>query len=397
MTEFDSLLTRWRNAGVLDAQAEARIRAFEDAEENTGIAGIRWQGIIALILGAILLVCGVALFVSAHWDELGPGMRYTVVILMVAVFHLAGGLVRERYLMLSTALHTVGTLSTGAAIALVGQIFNIQEHWPAAILMWALAALAGWALLRDQVQETIALLLIPAWMFSELSFYMSDQIGWEVYLGRALLMWAILYLTFFAGSRNRVVHGTLFAVAALGGLIGTAMMTAGWVSWSSTQTFVPFGVRFWGWMVIAALPLAIAAFHGHKGLIPIALGIAYAIALPWCTRHVTQTYGEVPHRYTYNYVEPSLAAYAVVALFAIFLCFWGVRLASRTLVNLSIVYFGVAVTWFYYSNILDKVGRSVGLIGLGILFLAGGWLLEKTRRRLLSHLSVAGAAREEPQ
>ncbi len=390
MPDIEQMLERWRKAGVLEEQAEARIRAFEDAQEKTGIAGIRWQGMIALILGAILLVCGVALFVSAHWDELGPGMRYTIVILMVAVFHLAGGLVRERYAMLSTALHAVGTFAAGAAIAMVGQIFNIEEHWPAAVLMWALAALAGWALLRDQVQQTIALLLIPAWMFSELSFYMNGQIGWEVYLGRALAMWAVLYLTFFARSQNRVVHGTLFAVAALGGLIGTAMMTAGWVAWSSAQTFVPFSVRFWAWMVIAAIPSAIAAFHGHKGLIPIALGIAYSIALPWCTYTATQIYGEGPHQHTYNYVEPSLAAHAVVVLFAIFLCFWGVRIASRALVNLSVVYFGIAVAWFYFSNIFDKVGRSVGLIGLGILFLAGGWMLEKMRRHLMSHLGAAG-------
>ena len=46
---------------------------------------------------------------------------------------------------MSTALHAVGTIATGAAIALVGQIFNIEEHWPAAILLWAIAALAGWA------------------------------------------------------------------------------------------------------------------------------------------------------------------------------------------------------------------------------------------------------------
>ncbi len=60
---------------------------------------------------------------------------------------------------------------------------------------------------------------------------------------------------------------------------------------------------------------------------------------------------------------------------------WGVRQTSRALVNLGIVYFAIAVTWFYFSNIFDKVGRSLGLIGLGILFLAGGWALEKTRRR----------------
>ena len=61
----------------------------------------------------------------------------------------------------------------------------------------------------------------------------------------------------------------------------------------------------------------------------------------------------------------------LVAAFAVFIIAWGVRQASRALVNLGIVYFAIAVTWFYFSNIFDKVGRSLGLIGLGILFLAG--------------------------
>ena len=105
-----------------------------------------------------------ALFVSAHWDELGPFARFMLVVAVVAIIHLAGAATRDKFHALSTALHAVGTLSIGAAIALVGQIFNLQEHWPSAVLLWALAALAGWALLRDQAQQTLALLLIPAWI-----------------------------------------------------------------------------------------------------------------------------------------------------------------------------------------------------------------------------------------
>ena len=90
----------------------------------------------------------------------------------------------------------MGTISTGAAIALVGQIFNIQEHWPAAVLLWALAAFAGWALLRDQAQQTLALLLLPAWIFSELGFRMQGHIGDDVYMGRLVFVWAILYSHF---------------------------------------------------------------------------------------------------------------------------------------------------------------------------------------------------------
>jgi len=43
------------------------------------------------------------------------------------------------------------------------------------------------------------------------------------------------------------------------------------------------------------------------------------------------------------------------------------------------------------SNILDKMDRSLGLIGLGVLFLAGGWALEKMRRRLMARMNAAGS------
>jgi uncharacterized membrane protein len=392
MADFDELLVRWRSAGVLDAQGEARIRGFEGARERAGFAGIRWQGLIALILGAILLACGVALFISAHWDQFSPGVRFAIALGMVAAVHLAGGLVREKFAALSIALHAVGTVSAGAAIAISGQIFNMEGHWPAAVLMWAIAAACGW-LLGDQVQQTLTLLLVPAWVICELSFYLGSHIGAYAFIGRALFMGSILYLTFFVNSERRVVRGTLFAVAAVSTVIGTMIMTSGWIAYTSAQTFVPFGVRTWSWVAIAVLPLAIAAFHGHKGLVPVALGIVYATALPWCTRvwTATEVFGAV-HR-SVTRTEPSVAAHAVMMLFAFVLCLWGVRIASRALVNLSIVYFGAATAWFYFSNVWDKVGRSLGLIGLGVLMLVGGWMLEKMRRRFMSRLDAAGEAR----
>lgn len=364
MPDIESLLNRWKSAGVLEAETAERIRAWEVEQQRP--AGLKWQGVVALILGAILLATGVILFVSAHWDDIGPGAQFALVVAMVGVFHLAGAVTREQFGGLSTALHAVGTIATGAAIALVGQIFNIEEHWPAAILLWAIAALAGWALLRDQAQQTLTLLLLPAWIFCELEFYTRQHIGEEPYLGRFLLVWSILYLTVFLGSRRKAVHGILFAAAAIAALVGTVMMTASWSSWSSQQTFIPFSTRFWAWTAIAALPLVIAAFKGHWGLIPPAAAVVFSVALPRC-QHI-------------------LAAHALVAAFTVFIIWWGVRQASRALVNLGIVYFAIAVGWFYFSNIFDKVGRSLGLIGLGILFLAGGWGLEIARRGLLARM-----------
>jgi hypothetical protein len=383
MADFDAMLNRWQKAGVLDAEAARRIRAFE--LELTRPAGLRWQGIVALILGAILLACGVVLFVSAHWDDMGPGLRFALVIAMVAVFHLGGAWAREHFHGLSTALHAVGTVSTGAAIALVGQIFNIQEHWPAAILLWAIAAAAGWILLQDEAQEILTLLLFPAWILSEFSFAAEGHIGENVYIGRFLIVWAVLYLTVYLGSKRKVVQGILFAVAAIAALVGIVILMDGWSSWGQ-QTFLPFGTRMWGWVDIAALPLCIALIRLRKSLIPVAVAIAFSIPLPWCQRVWTEYYNNGNSHGSYVRNEPNLAAHALVAAFAVFLIWWGVHQASKALVNLGIVGFAIAVGWFYFSDIFDKVGRSLGLIGLGILFLAGGWALEMARRRLIDRM-----------
>ncbi|MGD0831463.1 MAG: DUF2157 domain-containing protein [Terracidiphilus sp.] len=377
MADFESLVNRWHSAGILDAEAVGRIRAFEDSQQKP--SGLRWQGIVALILGAILLACGVALFVSAHWDQMGPVARLSVVLAMVSVFHLGGGCARSRFSGLSTALHAVGTLSTGAAIALVGQIFNIEEHWPAAVFMWAVAALAGWALLRDEAQQILALLLVPAWILSEFSYYAEGHIGEEVYAGRFLIVWAILYLTFFLGSKRKILQGILFAVSAIAALIGVVLLLDPWRSWGD-RTFLSLSLQTWGWIGIAVVPLLFAVFKFKKTVIPVAVAICFSIALPWCQRVWTD------HEYYGSYVrnEPNLTAHALVAAFCVFVIWWGVRQASKALVNLGIVAFAIAVGWFYFSDIFDKLDRSLGLIGLGILFLAGGWALEKMRRNLVA-------------
>lgn len=388
MTDIERLLTRWQTAGVLDAPAAQRIRAWELQQQKP--AGLRWEVIVALIVGAILLACGVALFVSAHWDDIGPGSRFALVMAMVAVFHIGGALASQKFRPLSMSLHAVGTLATGAAIALVGQIFNIAEHWPAAVLMWAVAALAGWLLLQDEPQQLLTVLLFPAWMLSELTYYTERHIGQDPYIGRFLFVWGILFVTVFLGSNRHFVRWIAFAAGAIASLVGVIFMLSGWESYGGEFGFLGLGIRIWAWIAIAAVPLLIAVFKGWRGLVPPAAAVVAAIALPWC-QHVTVQYYTVYNgaRQAYTSSQPNLAAHALVAAFAVSLTWWGVHVASRALVNLGVVAFAITVGWFYFSNLFDKFGRSLGLIGLGILFLLGGWLLERTRRRLILGMGAA--------
>ena len=208
METVDGYLERWTDAGLLDARAAAAIREFETARGRP--AGHQWRVLVALILGALLLAAGVLLFVAAHWERVSPLSRMLLVLSMLVLFHGLGFLVRPRFTGFATSMHAVGTISAGAAIALVGQIFNMQEHWPSAVLLWAMCAGAGWVLLRDPFQKTFTLLLGPAWIASEWMERMRPYHGSDIYLARIGLVVGAVYLTAFVFSRERAVFGILF-------------------------------------------------------------------------------------------------------------------------------------------------------------------------------------------
>src|SRR5690242_19663611 len=129
-------LEQWVAAGVLDAATASRIRAFEQSRRST--EGLRWPVILALTLGGVLLCAGVLLFVAAHWDELSPASRFSLVLLLVAAFPVAGAFTAQRFPPLSVTFYAIGTVCVGAGVFLAAQIFNLQEHWPNGILLWAI-------------------------------------------------------------------------------------------------------------------------------------------------------------------------------------------------------------------------------------------------------------------
>jgi uncharacterized membrane protein len=384
MSMWDQQLTKWVSAGLVDAATADRIRAFEQASEKP--ASQRWQILVALVLGGILLGAGVLLFVAAHWDQVSPIGRLLLVVGMLTVLHLGAVFASERFHAMATALHGVGTLAAGAAIAMVGQIFNMQEHWPAAILLWSLCAAAGWWWLRDQFQQVCFLLLAPAWLISEWTYRASVYHGQEVYLARMIAVLAVVYLTAFVHNRKQVVFGVLFAVSAVALVLTTGYLTDGWDRWSwLPHPALPLRLRIVA-LVLMLFMIAIGWICEKRSLLPTLMVLGTVYALPWL-QTVIHDQNEFTHQ-AFTHTEPSLFAYALVAVVAIMLAWWGVRERSRAVVNYGIAVFAITVGWFYFSSLMDKLGRSLGLIGLGILFLLGGWLLERVRRNLMSQMQA---------
>jgi uncharacterized membrane protein len=368
---WDSDLDRWLAADVIDQDTAARIRVFEQTHPQSRAAG--WPVWIALASGALMLGAGVLLFVSAHWDSLSPGARFTLVVSVVAVFHLAGGFTAERSPQLSTTLHTVGTVALGAGIYLAGQIFNLDEHWPGGFMLWALGSVVAWALLEQWPQLALTATLVPAWLFSEWSVATSPRVvdldaasGNVATCGTFLL--ALAYFTTLRGNQRERWRRTLMWVGGLALLPAALLLIAASDRmWSPHSVPALSKVLLWtGWTVAISLPCAVALVTRGASAWPIVPALLWTIILIG----IRSIAGEL-----WLYLWWALGGLALVA--------WGVRDRRSERINMGSAVFALTIVAFYFSEVMDKLGRSVSLVGFGLLFLAGGWALERVRRRLV--------------
>ena len=379
-------LDQWVAAGVLDAAVAARIREFEKSRGSS--EGLRWPVLLALALGGVLLCAGVLLFVAAHWDELSPASRFSLVLLLVAAFPVAGAAIAERFPALSVTFYAIGTVCVGAGIFLTAQIFNLEEHWPSGILLWAIGALAGWLLLRQWPQAALLALLVPAWLAGEWEVRAEMYASTSRVILEGLLLLAICYLTARSNDEDTVVRRALTWIGGIALLpVGIFAFTEGHeIFWSwQNHPEAPFLGQIITWCTAIVLPLLVAfLLRGRAAWIN-------AVAAVWVLMIGTfLSPGQYGGKALPIYAWHSLGPYFWAGIGSLGLVAWGLLERRRERINLGVAGFALAVCTFYFSNVMDKLGRSASLIGLGVLFLFGGWALERTRRQLVAR--VAGGA-----
>ena len=370
--ELEPSLERWVEARILDREQADRIRQWETQQAPRHRA--RWPVVIAVTFGGIMLAAGALLFVSAHWDQMSPLQRMTLLVSAVGLFHVGGALSLERFHALGVTLHAVGTVALGGAIAMAGQIFNMQEHWPTATLLWALGAVAGWLLLRDWPHLALAAILLPFWVAAEYSEDVLMSQGAALAMDSGCLLLAICYFTVrVPGAEGRHAH-VRTALTWLGGfaLLPATLVVALNHAYFDTHT-TGAGALAIGWSLAMLLPLALAwVFRRNAAWMNVVAAI-WVVGLG-----SVGAAGESP------------LVYAWCGIGAAGMVGWGLYESRAERVNLGMAGFAITIIWFFFSSVMDRLDRSLSLIVLGILFLGGGWAGEKLRRKLVAGLATGG-------
>lgn len=375
----DEAIGRWIEAGLIDAGTAERLRSHERsrAPEHTGRAAR-----LAFGFGGLLLAAGVLLFVAANWDLLSPWSRFGILMGAVAALHLGGAVGGRFSPALATSLHAAGTAALGAGIFLSGQVFHLQEHWPQGLLLWALGAGFAALLLRDWPQVLWVAVLGPAWLAAEWAslfpWYRLVTPGVaETVLSFGLVVLSAAYVSATGRGLDADWRRALARLGSVGLIVAAFALASsgdavrrGFAGGPEPED-VPGMLLAIGWAVALGLPLGMAWLLRRREAWPVAAAAVLAgivVALD------ASAMGQ------------RLLIYLVYAVGSVGLVAWGFRDRERGRVNLGVVGFTLTVFAFYFSSLFDMLGRAAGLIGMGVLFMAGGWVAERVRRRLLVRL-----------
>ena len=364
-------LERWRDAGLLDGTTVARILEWE-AQQAVVSHRSRFSR-FAFAFGGLLLGAGILLFVAANWDQLSPAGRFVLLAATIAGLHASAALARSRLPALSTTLHAVGTAALGGGIFLAGQQFNLAAHWPEGFLLWGLGALAGVLLLRDWPQAVWLALLGPAWLVAE--WGASDLAG-ATSSAPALVFVFLSCIAYLAGPGPGNDARWRHALAVVGAVmtVPVAFMLPAVPAIAARTIGAPAGALAVLWAIALGLPLLVGFWLRGRGAWPMLVAAVCAVLV------VLVGSGSR---------NDLLVVHLLYAALAVGLVWWGVREQHRLRVNLGVLAFALNVLVFYYGSLFDRFGRSLGLIGLGLLFVVGGWWLERVRRRLVRQVEEA--------
>ena len=193
-------------------------------------------------------------------------------------------------------MHGLGTLALGAGIFLAGQIFNLEEHWPGGIMLWAAGAWIGYALLRDWVQGVLAALLTPFWLSGEWieATKRFDGRSAGIPLAVGVLLLAVAYVSARRDDRDRPLRrglGWIGGIAMIPAAAVVAVLThLGW-DILAREVPLPGGLAFAGWSAAIAIPLGLSFLLRGREAWTSALAMAWGVLLAFLHPEASRTSG----------------------------------------------------------------------------------------------------------
>ncbi len=384
-------IQKLHEAGLIsEAQRQKIIERFKLKED-----GGKFLTIIST-LGALLIVGGIILLISANWEVIPRGMKIATGLLLMLSAHAGGWWLREvqgKYHKTGEALHLIGSGLFLGNIALLGQIYHLSSREPNALLLWWLGIAALPWLLRSTAHHVLALLAFWLWLGVEINQDDSLIRLRDEYQVLLYALMGLVWLGFGCVLRRGAFSSFAAATERLGLLVFLLFVYP--LTWKGFLGGYQHAVAgsFWMLPLVAAAAMAlILAGAKNLSLNPqwrwtwtLTLGSAAAL-----TAGVLFVPRELDWRYFHEFTPVN--AFAAVALFVFCLLQIqaGLQERSEFMVNAGVVFIALDII-ATYLGLFGSMART-GLMFLisGIFLIALGVYLEQKRRALLKQLKPKG-------
>ena len=386
-------LEAWQRDGTITAeQAQAVLARYPDYPPGHE-ASRRRQGLVTglSILGGILIGLGVITFFAANWDEISHGVKLASLIAGMLLSYGAGFAIWQRSgpTAYAVAFVLLGCIIYGAGVHLIGQIYHISVDHPNLSMFWFLGVAPLAYVTRSRPVMFLAIVLFLAAVAFRQQDWLEAMDGSEAAIALSALYIALGAFLYAVGKVKRQFEGW----ESLGGLFQALGLITAFAAlylltfhdlFDNSGSVSGLGLGYWG-LAYGASAVAIGVTAGIAWLrarrgeqVTSELAEAGAIAVLLAAAHVAArvSVGWDP---LYPIVFNALFALSALGLMAS-----GYLGDHRGRVNLSIAFIALYVITRYFEYSIDLLDSSLLFSGAGVILLAGGYLLDRGRRRMLA-------------
>jgi len=388
-------LKAWERDGAITSEQVMTILARYPDYPPGHEASRRRQGLVTglSILGSVLIGLGVITFFAANWDEISQGVKLASLIAGMLLAYGAGYALWQRSgpTAYAVAFVLLGCIIYGAGVHLIGQIYHVSVDHPNLSLFWFLGVAPIAYVTRSRPIMFLAIVLFLAAVAFRQQYWLE-----AVDVSEAVMDWIALYialgiLLYAVGKAKREFEGW----ESIGGLFQALGLITTFVAlylltfhdiFDYAISISGASLGYWT-LAYGASAAAIAVLAGlawrrtqrgeqetadfaEMGVIVVVLASAHMAAL----MHVNWT------------LLWSIVFNALFALSALGLMASGYLRDHEGRVNLSIALIALYVITRYFEYSIDLLDSSLLFFGAGVILLAGGYLLERGRRRMLASM-----------
>ena len=400
ITQLPAEVADWRRDGLItEEQAQAVLARYPLAE--AGAAARSRVAAILATMGVVAVGLGVILFMASNWTAIPKEVKLALMVIGVPVAYGAGYWLRyyKQYARVGTAIILLAAILYGAAIHLVAQAYHVPVNHPNLVLFWSLGVIPLAYVTRSHSVLVLALILMLATVGFRGQVWLQDSdfdvipfVGFPLYLVLGLALyglgtvqrrfeWARVYTAPFE------LVGLLVTFAA------TYLLTFRfwWEEFSYGsfyQTVPTHGVTTEFWLLFAAATTVAVVTLLASGLSRYYQGLSWRMMLYEGLMVLALLVGAFLVIFmppANDYVYPLL--FNVLLLIGVVgLLFSGYFRGQEYMVNLAALLFTLQVFARYFEFGFDLLDRSIVFVGAGIILLAGGFAMERGRRRMVDRL-----------